>query len=216
MTSTAPSFRTRGLLRLGALALGLLVLQPALARKDDRQKPMNVENAQRFDGKYAPNSTATFYGNVVITQGTMKVTGDKAVVHFDGDQNVDHVLITGAPAHIQEMDDSGNLMLGHASQLDYDNNSGIAVLTGHAFIQQKGRGEAHGDKLTYNTQTSEMTGVSGDDGRVHMTFIPKPKPAAAKGSTQPAKTSTAAPTSANPPAGTPAHAGSAATPQGQH
>ena len=175
MTSTAPSFRTRGLLRLGALALGLLVLQPALARKDDRQKPMNVENAQRFDGKYAPNSTATFYGNVVITQGTMKVTGDKAVVHFDGDQNVDHVLITGAPAHIQEMDDSGNLMLGHASQLDYDNNSGIAVLTGHAFIQQKGRGEAHGDKLTYDTATSQMTGESGGTGTVHMVFQPKKK-----------------------------------------
>jgi len=181
---------------------------------------MNVENAQRFDGKYAPNSTATFYGNVVITQGTMKVTGDKAVVHFDGDQNVDHVVITGVPAHIQEMDDSGNLMLGHASQLDYDNNSGIAILTGKAFIQQKGRGEAHGDKLTYNTQTSEMTGVSGDDGRVHMTFIPKPKPpaAAGKSAAQPAPSKTAiqpSPASAGS-ASAPAHAGSAATPQGQH
>lgn len=184
---------------------------------------MNVENAQRFDGKYAPNSTATFYGKVVITQGTMKVTGDKAVVHFDGDQNVDHVLITGTPAHIQEMDDSGNLMLGHASQLDYDNNSGIAILTGHAFIQQKGRGEAHGDKLTYNTQTSEMTGVSGNDGRVHMTFIPKPRPQATAGkdSTQPARASTIrtaippTPASAGS-ASAPAGAHSAATPQGQH
>jgi lipopolysaccharide export system protein LptA len=200
MTFTAPSSRTRGLLRLGALALGLLVLQPALARKDDRQKPMNVENAQRFDGKYAPNSTATLYGNVVITQGTLKVTGDKAVVHFDGDQNVDHLVVTGSPAHIQQLDDSGNLMSGDAAKLDYNNVTGVAVLSGNASIRQAGRGDAHGDTLTYNTQTSEMTGVSGSDGRVHMTFLPK-----THGGATPAANTHA-----------PAAAGSTPTPQEHH
>ena len=169
---------------------------------------MNVENAQRFDGKYAPNSTATLYGNVVITQGTMKVTGAKAIVHFDADQNVDHLVVTGSPAHIQQLDDSGNLMSGDAAKLDYDNVSGVAVLSGNASIQQKGRGDAHGDTLTYNTETSEMTGVSGSDGRVHMTFLPKPA------SAQPAP-ATSAPAPATPrPASAPA--GSQPTPQEQH
>lgn len=188
------------------------MLQPALARKDDRQKPMNVENAQRFDGKYAPNSTATLYGNVVITQGTMKVTGDKAVVHFDADQNVDHIVVTGTPAHIQQLDDSGNLMSGDAARLDYDNTKGVAVLSGNASIQQKGRGEAHGDTLTYNTETSEMTGVSGTDGRVHMTFLPKPRSAAAKPATAGGAPAAPAPAGSTP---SPAHAGSAPVPQGQ-
>jgi lipopolysaccharide export system protein LptA len=182
---------------------------------------MNVENAQRFDGTYAPNSTATLYGNVVITQGTMKVTGDKAVVHFDADQNVDHIVVTGTPAHIQQLDDSGNLMIGNATKLDYNNDTGVAVLTGNAFVQQKGRGEAHGDTLTYNTETSQMTGVSGSDGRVHMTFLPKPRtaaapapaPAASSGNDRPA-VAPATGGSSQPPAA-PAHAGSTPAPQGQ-
>lgn len=53
---------------------------------------------------------------------------------------------------------------------------------------QKGRGEAHGDKLTYDTKNSEMTGESGGNGQVHLIFQPKKKPAApetASGDKQP-------------------------------
>jgi lipopolysaccharide export system protein LptA len=146
-----------------------------MARKDDRDKPMNVEHANSFDGVNAPNSVSTLKGNVVITQGTMKVTGDLAKIYFDADQNVSRMVMTGKPAHIQQIDDSGNLMTGDATQLDYDNINGIAVLTGNAVVKQQGRGDAHGDKLTYNTQTSQMTGESGGDGRVTMTFLPKPR-----------------------------------------
>jgi lipopolysaccharide export system protein LptA len=71
-------------------------------------------------------------------------------------------------------------MQGDAATLDYDNIKAIAVLTGNAVVRQQGRGEAHGDRLTYDTQTSEMTGESGGDGRVHMTFLPKTKPANVK------------------------------------
>ena len=190
------------------IALGLLVLQPAAARQDDRQKPMNVEHADSFDGKYAPNSMTTLHGHVVITQGTMKVTGDLAKVYFDADQNVNRIEITGQPAHIQQLDDSGNLMTGDAATLDYNNDQGIAVLRGNAVVRQKGRGEAHGDKLTYNTQTSQMSGESGGDGMVHMTFLPKPKPAAAARPAADGATVPAAPSSS----AAPATARSSATP----
>jgi lipopolysaccharide export system protein LptA len=190
MKSTALSFRIRGLLLPTTVVLSLLALQPAIARQDDRQKPMNVEHADSFDGTYAPNSVTNLRGHVLITQGTMKVTGDLAKIYFDADQNVNRVEITGNPAHIEQLDDAGNLMTGNATQLDYDNDHGIAVLTGHAVVNQKGRGEAHGDKLTYNTQTSQMSGQSNGDGQVHMTFLPKPT-----GATAPAAKPAAAPPS---------------------
>jgi lipopolysaccharide export system protein LptA len=180
------------MLRLSLVLLGFLFLQPALAKKDDRNQPMNVEHADSFSGFNAPNSITTLKGHVLITQGTMKVTGDLAKIYFDADQQVSRVVVTGNPAHIQELDDSGNLMTGDAAQLDYDNINGIAVLTGNAVVRQQGRGEAHGDKLTYNTQTAYITGDSNGDGRVHMTFLPKPKAATAK----PAPTKGAAPAAA--------------------
>lgn len=209
MTSTAHSSRASGMLRLSLVAIGLLLLQPALARKDDRNQPMNVVHADSFDGFNAPNSITTLTGHVVLTQGTMKVTGDLAKIYVDADQQVSRVWVTGKPAHIQQVDDSGNLMTGDALTLDYDNINGIAVLTTNAVVHQQGRGEAHGDKLTYNTQTSYMTGDSKGDGFVHMIFLPKPKPAAAGAA--PAKAATA-PTSTAHPAALPASAGSAATP----
>jgi lipopolysaccharide export system protein LptA len=176
MTSTPPSRRAKASLEAACLALGLLVLVPASARQSDRSQPMQV-NASHFDGFQKPNSVTTLSGNVVITQGTLKATGSQAKVYFDADTQISRVVITASPAHIEQLDDSGNLMQGNAASIDYDNIHGIAVLSGNASVTQKGRGEAHGDKLTYNTQTSQMTGDSGGAGLVRMTFLPRPQPA---------------------------------------
>lgn len=205
MMSTARSCQARTALKLALLACGLLVLQPAFARRDDRQKPADIV-AKTFDGSQQDNGFIIYKGQVRITQGTLKATGDLAKAYLDGDNNVTRVVLTGAPAHIQQMDDSGNLMEGNAATIDYDNVKGVAVLTGNAMVKQPGRGEAHGDKLTYNTGTSQMTGESNGDGLVHMIFQPKGKPA---GATAPASRPTPAATSS---ATAPAPASSAGTP----
>lgn len=156
---------------------------------------MVVEHADKFDGFNAPNTISTITGNVLITQGTMKVTGDLAKIYVDADTQVSRVVVTannGKLAHIEQLDDNNNLMTGDADQLDYDNINQIAVLTGHAVVHQQGRGEAHGDKLTYNTQTSYITGDSNGNGLVHMVFLPKPKPV------KPGAPAPAAPAAAKP------------------
>ncbi|MCX7514032.1 lipopolysaccharide transport periplasmic protein LptA [Frateuria sp. STR12] len=197
MTSM-PRSRPASMRASWALALlGLLVLAPAQAKRTDRDQPMDVQ-ASHFDGFRKPDSTTTLKGNVVITQGSLKATGDLAKVHFDANAEIDSVLLTGSPAHLQQLDDNGNLMQGEAASIDYKVARDFAVLEGNASITQQGRGEAHGDRLTYNTQTSEMTGDSGGDGRVHMIFKPKPRasapaPATSAGSTPAPATSTAVP-----------------------
>ncbi|HEY8683916.1 MAG TPA: lipopolysaccharide transport periplasmic protein LptA [Rhodanobacter sp.] len=157
--------------------LGLLAMQPALARQDDREQPANIQS-KSFDGTQSANGIIIYTDRVLLTQGTLKATGALAKAYLNADNSVTRVVITGSPAHIEQLDDSGNLMQGDAATIDYDNVKQIAVLTGNAVVRQKGRGEAHGDKLTYNTQTSQMSGESGGDGLVHMTFLPRPKPAA--------------------------------------
>ncbi|WP_267225042.1 lipopolysaccharide transport periplasmic protein LptA [Dyella silvae] len=193
MKATAPTRRanTSPKLSVGLLALGLLALLPALAfaKKSDREQPMN------YDAKYteafnAPNTISTLKGNVKVTQGTMVLTGDVAKIYLDADQQIARVVVTGNPAHIQQLDEANNLVQGDAQTLDYDNLNGIAVLTTNAVVRQQGRGEFHGDKLTYNTDTSLITGESGGEGMVHGVILPKPKPGAApvKPATPPATT----------------------------
>ena len=149
-------------------------------------------HATSTDGFNLPNTTTTLTGNVIAVQGTLKMTGAKALLSIDGDTQISHIHVTAGPgklAHIEQIDDAGNLMTGDADVLDYDNINGIAVLTGNAVVHQQGRGESHGDKLTYNTQTSQMTGSSGSDGQVHMIFLPKPKPGAPATGAKPAPAS---------------------------
>ncbi len=200
MTATARSRRasaSRPWL-VGLLATCSLAMLPALlvAKQSDREQPMNFA-AKHTDAYNAPNTVTTLQGSVKISQGSLSLKGDKAAIHLDADSQISRVVVTGKPAHIEQLDDSGNLMTGNAAQLDYDNIHGIAVLSGNASVKQQGRGEFHGDKLTYNTETSQITGDSAGDGLVHGVFLPKPKPAG-----------TSAPTSK------PAPAGSSPTPQG--
>jgi lipopolysaccharide export system protein LptA len=139
------------------------------------------------NGFNAPNTVTTLTGNVVVTQGSMKAKGDIAQLHLDGDSQVSRIVMKGRPAHIQQLDDNDHLMTGEAPTLDYDNINGIAVLQPNAVVTQQGMGEAHADKLTYNTQTSYVTGT----GNVSMTYLPKQRDGNATPNPAPAATAAA-------------------------
>ena len=182
MTATARSRRASASRKfaVGLLSAALLSLLPALvlAKKSDREQPMDYA-AKSTNAFNLPNTVTTLTGQVKLTQGTLLITGDVAKMYLDADTQIARVVVTGNPAHIQQLDENNNLVQGDAATLDYDNIHGIAVLTTHASVKQQGRGEFHGDKLTYNTETSLITGEAGGDGLVHGTILPKPKPPAA-------------------------------------
>jgi len=172
-----------------------------------------------MDGYNQPNSVSTFTGNVLITQGTMKLTGQLAKIYTaKEDTSVDHIIVTATPQkqpHIEQIDDNGNLMTGDAEQRYYDNVNAVAILTGHAHVWQQNKGESFGAKLTYNTQTGYMVGESGNEGQIRMTFLPKqkPLPPAKHGAGAPAPAATPAKPAAKTPATTkPASASSSPAP----
>ncbi|HKT27652.1 lipopolysaccharide transport periplasmic protein LptA [Dyella sp.] len=161
--------RCRGgsLLWLG-MGITLFLSLAVQAKTGDRNQPMTTSQGS-VNGFNAPNTTTTLTGNVVVTQGTMKAKGDVAQLYLDADSQVSRIVMKGRPAHIQQLDDNDHLMTGEAPTLDYDNINGIAVLQPNAVVTQQGMGEAHADKLTYNTNTSYFTGT----GNVSMTYLPK-------------------------------------------
>src|SRR5689334_570309 len=77
---TARSSRWRNLLLLGCC---LCWLMPAQAERADRTKPVNLE-ADRVTVDDA-KQIATFDGNVILTQGTLVIRGDKMIVQQDAD-----------------------------------------------------------------------------------------------------------------------------------
>lgn len=152
-------------------AMALVVAAASVhAKTGDRNQPMNVTQ-DSVSGFYAPNTITTLIGHVIVTQGTMKATGDNAKITLDAGEQVSRIFMVGKPAHIEQMDDNNNLMTGEAPTLDYDNINGIAVLTPNAVITEKGTGESHADKITYDTNTKRVIGV----GHVSAIYYPKPK-----------------------------------------
>jgi lipopolysaccharide export system protein LptA len=158
------------------LALILCALcASASARKSDRQQPMDV-NADHSEASLADDGVTTLTGNVVMTQGTLQINADKAVItRKDGDMS--YAVLTGNPVRLKQLDENNEPMYGSAREVDDDLIKNIAIFKGNAIIDQPVRGQMHGEKIVYNVDSGEVT--SGGDGtRVAMHILPKPKPAA--------------------------------------
>ncbi|HEX7341584.1 MAG TPA: lipopolysaccharide transport periplasmic protein LptA [Rhodanobacteraceae bacterium] len=179
MIFTARSSRARttecalAMLAAAIMLLAILVPRAAMATQNDRSQPIQV-SSQYGDVLAKPNGVSHLKGNVVISQGTMKITGDDGLIYFDANSQIRRVVLTGS-VHLQQVDNNGNLLKARADRIVYDIQNGIATLTGNAHVDQVGRGSASGDTLVYNTTTSAMTGSSHGDHRVHMTFLPRQK-----------------------------------------
>ncbi|WP_291774439.1 lipopolysaccharide transport periplasmic protein LptA [Luteibacter sp.] len=187
--------------------MALLASGTVVAKQSDRQQPINVTSTS-FDGtQQQPNGKTPGHviwtGKVVLTQGTLTVTGNKATGYLDGDNQLTRVVVDGN-ATMKQQDEQNLWMRGNADNIDYtpdngdakNSSSGVAVLTGHAHVEKevdpadrKKLNQSNGDKLTYNTTSSTMTGESNGSAPVHMIFQPKQQPAAAPGAA-PAKPAT--------------------------
>jgi lipopolysaccharide export system protein LptA len=178
MQSTARTSRASAKALLAVLGVALAASLPAAARQSDRNEQVHVD-AKTFDGRQQPQGIVIYTGNVIITQGTLKIEGAKATVYLNDDNSIKRAVIDGSPARMQQQDDQGEWMHGRGNNIDYKVEEDYAVLTGNAHVDQPTKGSADGDKLTYNTKDSTMTGESLGGAPVHMTFQPKNKPGAA-------------------------------------
>jgi lipopolysaccharide export system protein LptA len=160
-----------------ALALFLCALCTcAWARKSDRQQPMDV-HSDHGDMSIEADGVSVLTGNVIVTQGTLEIHSDKAVItRKDGD--ISFVVLTGNPVHVKQEDENGEPMYGTAQRVDDDLIKNIDIFTGNAIIDQPTRGQMHGERIVYNVDSGQVT--SGGDGtRVAMHILPKVKPGAA-------------------------------------
>jgi len=179
--------RLAALLPLAVLTLGALP-PAALAKTTDRNAPMDVE-ADRTDATISDSGDAILTGNVKITQGTLDVQADRAVIHRAGG-DISEVTLTGNPATLKQVNDNGEAMNARAAQIVYTLSSDLVVLTGSVVVEQP-RGTLRGETIKYDLKTGHLDG-GGDGKRVQMRIMPKttaPKTAAP---------GTAAPTPAAP------------------
>jgi lipopolysaccharide export system protein LptA len=167
----------------------VLAATSAHALRSDRSQPLLIDaNHQRStqSPSHDPNEPNITHldGNVVMTQGSLQAHADHAVIYQNPSHVVDangnagsltHVILRGTPAHMEQLHDGDCLrMSADAETIDYHNDTGIAVLTGHVRVVQQGKGEFRGEHMIYDTNTGALE--SGDDSptsRVHLVVEPK-------------------------------------------
>ncbi|HTD28014.1 MAG TPA: lipopolysaccharide transport periplasmic protein LptA [Xanthomonadaceae bacterium] len=197
--SLSRSIDSRGGRAVLALLLCALCTS-AYARKSDRKQPMDV-HSDNGDMSVEDDGVSILTGNVIVTQGTLLITADKAVItRKNGD--ISYAVLTGNPVHLKQEDENGDPMYGTSRQVDDDLIKNIDIFTGDAVIDQPTRGQMRGQRIVYNVDTGKVT--SGNDGtRVAMHILPKVKNDATPASTNGPKPAAVPPTTppANPPPG---------------
>jgi lipopolysaccharide export system protein LptA len=155
------------------LILCLAASGPVLAKSTDRSQPMDID-ADRTDALLGDNAVSVLEGNVKIRQGSLEVDADRAEVHRRAG-DIDRIVLTGAPARLRQVSDTGEPMDARANQVTYTLASEVMVLTGGVVIEQP-RGNLRGETIKYNVDTGRLDG-GGDGQRVSLRILPKTAPA---------------------------------------
>jgi lipopolysaccharide export system protein LptA len=166
---------------LSSLAILALAMPIPSARGEraDREKEI-VVGADRLTADDA-NRTSTFEGNVIVTQGTMRITAAKVTVKEDRDRHKYYVA-TGAPVTFrQKRDNVDEWVDGMAQRAEFDDRADVLRLYQQARVKSN-QNEISGDFISYDMRR-ELAEVSGAPpgqqapagGRVKVIIMPPKK-----------------------------------------
>ncbi|MDA8109928.1 MAG: lipopolysaccharide transport periplasmic protein LptA [Betaproteobacteria bacterium] len=181
---------TRALARLALAALAALAcLAPPAARaeKADRDKPMQIEANSMSSDDAARISI--FEGNVVLTQGTIRVLADRIVVHQDAD-GFQYATATGKPVRFRQRTDPqdgqpAEWINGEADRIEINEREQKIELFDHAWVT-RGLDKVQGDYISVDERSQYFSVKAGPNGasgggRVRAVIQPKTAPAAPAG-----------------------------------
>ncbi len=180
-----------------ALAFAMLVVGGyAHAEKADRSKPIHLE-ADRVTMEDA-KQLATFVGNVVLTQGTMTIRGDRMEVRQDK-EGFKQGTMWGKLAYFrQKREGYDDFVEGWAERVEYDGRADKLQMFSRALLK-RGQDEVRGSYISYdsNTEYFQVDGTTksatgSGDGRVRIIMQPKVKETPAAASPVPLKSDSGA------------------------
>lgn len=153
------------------LASALLAASlPVMAVTGDSDQPIHIDSDQQ--ALDMQGNVATFTGNVIVTQGTIKINADKVVVtRPGGDKGREVVDAYGNPATFYQMQDNGKPVKGRGAKMHYELQNDFVVLTGNAFLEQQDS-NIKGDKITYLVKEQKMQAYSEKGKRVTTVLVP--------------------------------------------
>ena len=142
----------------------------AFALTGDTDQPIHIESDQQ--SLDMQGNIVTFTGNVIMTQGSIKINADKVVVTRPGGEEGKEIIDGyGNPSTFYQMQDSGKPVSGHSATMHYELQNDFVVLTGNAYLEQVDS-NIKGDKITYLVKEQKMQAFSEKGKRVTTVLVP--------------------------------------------
>lgn len=153
----------------------------------DRNQPIEIESdSATIDDS---QGLSTYRGNVIIQQGSTKLTADHITV-FAKDRSVTQIVAVGSPATFNQQDtDSEDATTGQAEQITYKAKDAVLIFNGNAKLAQT-TNSFSGDRIEYDIMQKAIR-AKGDQStgtRVKIQYFPSqtssPSEAAENSSTE--------------------------------
>ena len=140
------------------------------AYESDSDKPIFLESdSAKWDEE---SRKSTYRGNVVVTQGTMLLTGDLLIVTSENNE-INHMIVTGKKSTYRQKTRTGKIVNGEAKTIEYYMDKSKIIFLKKAILSQSNN-IVKSDKIIYKTDSENI--IAGDKkgkSRVRMTLEPK-------------------------------------------
>ncbi|MDX1796138.1 MAG: lipopolysaccharide transport periplasmic protein LptA [Hydrogenovibrio sp.] len=141
-------------------------------QNDEEKLPIEV-TADTLSAK-DKEGISIYTGNVIITQGTTTITGDKVTLHHPN-RKVSTAIVVGTPATFRRyIPDEKNWVNGKADKITYTASKRTVLLEGNAQVVQEGKNSISGPEILYNVKEKTLfaKGNKKEQKRIKMIFTP--------------------------------------------
>jgi len=146
-------------LKIELFLLLALISQGASALSTDKDQDIEIYADSAVLDEL--NNTSVYSGNVIVIQGSIRMSGDKMTIHNDDDDELDLLIMEGRPAtHKQLPDDSEVYDESRALTMEYHEKKNLIYLIEQAWSKQ-GDGEISGVCIEYDTEQNRARAWSG-------------------------------------------------------
>ena len=163
------------------ISLGLAAASStSWALPSDRDQPIRVQaDSAELDDK---QGVAVYRGSVVITQGSLKITGDTVTITQDANGEIEVFTSVGKPAYYEQKPSADkDIVKAYGLTIQYYATNERIVLIDQAKVIQQGN-TFEGEKIVYDTQrqivnAGRATGskVTTPRARIDMVIQPRKK-----------------------------------------
>jgi lipopolysaccharide export system protein LptA len=136
------------------LTAALLFCSTAWGLSTDKDQPIEIEaNAAELDDQ---KGVTIYTGNVVVTQGSIRMTGDKMTVYYTRENDLDTVIMIGQPATYRQLPDNSEIYdEAEALRMEFYNLKNLIVLIDNALVKQEHK-RFSGNRIEYDTLNSKV------------------------------------------------------------